>query len=101
MKGLKTIVLVTNQLHYLPKADYIVVLAGGKLVEQGTYDKLSRDLGNFSDLMKKFGFVGEEEKEEPKPEKAKKKPKGVQKEKTLIDGMLVTQEGKEAKTVSF
>ena len=37
----KTRVLVTNQLHVLPRTDYIYVLGeGGEIVEEGSYDDL-------------------------------------------------------------
>jgi ATP-binding cassette subfamily C (CFTR/MRP) protein 1 len=36
----KTRLLVTNQLHFLPRCDYVYVLNGGSIVEQGTYDSL-------------------------------------------------------------
>ena len=35
-----TRVLVTNALHFLPRCDYIYVIADGTIAEQGTYDDL-------------------------------------------------------------
>ncbi|KAJ3241024.1 Canalicular multispecific organic anion transporter 1 [Chytriomyces hyalinus] len=39
----KTRVLITHQLHVLPFADYIVVLDGGAVVEQGTFNQLTNE----------------------------------------------------------
>ncbi|KAL2913256.1 hypothetical protein HK105_207258 [Polyrhizophydium stewartii] len=36
----KTILLVTHQLHFLPQADRVVVMDGGRVVEQGRFDDL-------------------------------------------------------------
>lgn len=37
----RTVLLITNQLHFVPQADYVGVLKRGKLVEQGTFADLS------------------------------------------------------------
>ena len=36
----KTRLLVTNQLHFLPRCDHVYVLADGAVSEHGTYDEL-------------------------------------------------------------
>ncbi|KAJ3094460.1 hypothetical protein HDU97_008038, partial [Phlyctochytrium planicorne] len=38
----KTRVLITHQIHILPRVDHIVVVDGGKVVEEGTYQELMR-----------------------------------------------------------
>ena len=53
----KTIVLVTNALQYLPKADQVIVLGNNKMQEIGTYNSLMAKKGAFSELMKKHGIT--------------------------------------------
>mmetsp|Transcript_3016 Transcript_3016/g.5269 ORF Transcript_3016/g.5269 Transcript_3016/m.5269 type:complete len:1430 (+) Transcript_3016:168-4457(+) len=60
----KTRVLCTNQLHFLPQTDKIVVLKEGKITEQGSYQKLISNKGEFSVLMETFEGKEEEENEE-------------------------------------
>jgi ABC-type multidrug transport system fused ATPase/permease subunit len=38
----RTVLLITNQLHLVPDADYIAVVKAGSIVEQGTYPILAR-----------------------------------------------------------
>jgi ATP-binding cassette subfamily C (CFTR/MRP) protein 1 len=54
--GKATRVLVTNALQYLPKADRVVVLEGGKVAEVGTYDELMSKGLNFASLMAAHGI---------------------------------------------
>jgi ATP-binding cassette, subfamily C (CFTR/MRP), member 1 len=60
----KTRILVTHQLHVLPRADRILCMHQGKIVEQGTYDELISHGGDFSRLVEEYGGKEEEEKEE-------------------------------------
>ena len=68
----KTVILVTNALQYLPKADQIVVLGDGKMQEIGTYKSLMAKGLEFSKLMKAHGIDNDDgdkkEKGESKPE---------------------------------
>ncbi|KAJ8331738.1 hypothetical protein QVD99_001987 [Batrachochytrium dendrobatidis] len=57
----KTRILVTHQLHFLPKVDYIIVMSNGEIKEQGTYSKLMENDGEFSLLMKNYGGVDDVE----------------------------------------
>jgi hypothetical protein len=88
----KTRILVTHQLHVLPRADRIFCMHQGKIVEQGTYDELLSHGGDFARLVDEFGGKEEEKKEvedeveedgieEPEKE-AEKKP--LQKGKALM-----------------
>jgi ABC-type multidrug transport system fused ATPase/permease subunit len=52
LKG-KTILLVTHQLHFVPETDYVLSVANGKIVEQGTHTELMQQDGYFSKLMQK------------------------------------------------
>lgn len=40
----KTVVLVTNALQYLPRCDRIIVLKGGCVVADGTFDELQEQV---------------------------------------------------------
>ena len=60
----KTRVLVTHQLHVLPRADRIFCMHQGKIVEQGTYDELVTRGGAFARLIEEYGGKEEEKKEE-------------------------------------
>jgi len=68
----KTVILVTNALQYLPKADQVVVLGDGKMQEIGTYKSLMAKGLEFSKLMKAHGIDNDDgdkkEKGESKPE---------------------------------
>lgn len=58
----KTRILVTHQLHVLPRADRIFCMHQGKIVERGTYDELMSLGGDFARLVAEYG--GKEEKKE-------------------------------------
>jgi len=53
----KTRILVTHQLHILPKVDYIIYLNNGEIIEQGTFDELMGKSGEFSKLMYSYGEI--------------------------------------------
>lgn len=48
----KTRLLVTNQLHFLPRCDYIYVLHEGAIVEQGSYHELMQSGKRFVELIR-------------------------------------------------
>jgi len=67
----KTRILVTHQLHLLPKVDYIIVMKDGRIEEQGEYKELMQRNGELFKLMKAYGDretedsgIEEEEEEE-------------------------------------
>lgn len=60
LKG-KTRVLVTHQLHVLPRVDYVVVMDQGTITEQGTYKDLIAANGEFSRLVANYGGVSSSE----------------------------------------
>jgi ATP-binding cassette, subfamily C (CFTR/MRP), member 1 len=86
----KTRILVTHQLHVLPRADRIVCMSNGKIVEQGTYDELLARAGDFAKLVTEYGGKEEEEKEHEVDEEAieetnkNKAPKAERMGKTLM-----------------
>ncbi|KAF9973525.1 hypothetical protein BGZ73_003215 [Actinomortierella ambigua] len=57
----KTRVLVTHQLHVLPEVDYVVCMKNGEIVEQGTFQQLMDDQGEFAELMKAHGGMEDED----------------------------------------
>ncbi|DBB06529.1 TPA: hypothetical protein ACH3X1_012074 [Trebouxia sp. C0004] len=59
----KSRLLVTNQLQYLPHADKIIYVESGRVVGQGSYDKVSLIPG-FASLLKEFNSRAEQEKPE-------------------------------------
>ncbi|CAI9089674.1 OLC1v1024292C1 [Oldenlandia corymbosa var. corymbosa] len=55
----KTRVLVTNQLHFLPQVDKIILVSEGRIKEQGTFEELSRHGRLFQKLMENAGKMEE------------------------------------------
>ncbi|XP_024982352.1 ABC transporter C family member 12-like isoform X2 [Cynara cardunculus var. scolymus] len=51
----KTRVLVTNQLHFLPQVDKIILVSEGMIKEEGTFEELSQNGFLFRKLMEKVG----------------------------------------------
>ncbi|ESW20774.1 hypothetical protein PHAVU_005G013500 [Phaseolus vulgaris] len=51
----KTRVLVTNQLHFLPQVDKIILVSEGMIKEQGTFEELSKSGPLFQKLMENAG----------------------------------------------
>ncbi|KAK3754081.1 hypothetical protein RRG08_024158 [Elysia crispata] len=52
--GGKTRVLVTHGVHWLPMVDHIIVMAHGRISEEGTYDELMSQEGAFAEFLKEF-----------------------------------------------
>ncbi|XP_028090849.1 ABC transporter C family member 2-like isoform X7 [Camellia sinensis] len=55
----KTRVLVTNQLHFLPQVDKIILVSEGMVKEEGTFEELSRSGTLFKKLMENAGKMEE------------------------------------------
>lgn len=64
----KTRLLVTNQLQYLPKADKIIYIESGRVVGQGSFEKVSLIPG-FASLLNEFNSKAEQQ--DPEEEAAK------------------------------
>lgn len=60
----KTRILVTHHLDVLPKADHIILLQNGRILEQGTYADLLQTGEVFGQLIAEFGSLTKEEDEE-------------------------------------
>ncbi|KAK2632393.1 hypothetical protein EUGRSUZ_L01615 [Eucalyptus grandis] len=105
----KTRVLVTNQLHFLPQVDQIILVHEGMVKEEGTFEELSRNGVLFQKLLENAGKIKlqteEEEKttrpaansivnELPKDQSHAKKGKGGK-------SVLIKQEERETGVVSW
>jgi len=109
----KTRILVTHQLHVLPKVDYIIVMNNGRIEEQGEYDELMQKEGEFARLMHTYGGIDEtedeitERSEEESISKEVKKPKendtkkSEKKEEKKTGKTLMTKEERATGSVSF
>ncbi|KAG0325521.1 hypothetical protein BGZ99_000575 [Dissophora globulifera] len=53
--GKKTRVIATHQLHVLPDVDYVITMKHGRIVEQGTFQSLIANKGDFFKLMRQHG----------------------------------------------
>ncbi|KAL2917874.1 hypothetical protein HK105_202747 [Polyrhizophydium stewartii] len=60
----KTRILVTHQLHFLPRVDYVVVMSDGEIAEQGTFSELMAANGEFATLMRNYGGIGDSESDD-------------------------------------
>ena len=65
MLAKKARLLVTNQLQYLPQADKIIYVESGRVVGQGSYDKVSLIPG-FASLLNEFNSSTEQQNPEDK-----------------------------------
>lgn len=59
----KTRVLVTNQLHFLPQVDRIILVKEGTIAEDGTFEELSKNGALFKKLMENAGKMEGEMKD--------------------------------------
>ncbi|KAH9747851.1 ABC transporter C family member 2 [Citrus sinensis] len=62
----KTRILVTNQLHFLPHVDRIILVSEGMIKEEGTFEELSKHGRLFQKLMENAGKMEEMEEREEK-----------------------------------
>jgi ABC-type multidrug transport system fused ATPase/permease subunit len=71
----KTGFIVTNQLQFLSYADRVIMLKGGRIVEQGKFEDLMANGREFAALIKEFGvFEKDEDGEESSSEASRKAP---------------------------
>ncbi|WOK94771.1 ABC transporter C family member 2 [Canna indica] len=100
----KTRVLVTNQLHFLPNVDKIILVHEGMVKEEGTFEELSTSGILFQKLMENAGKMEEqaEEKQDGNTEISEKSSDNGEVIKTvdsLFKGEEKTNKGKEGKSV--
>ncbi|TPX30450.1 hypothetical protein SmJEL517_g06008 [Synchytrium microbalum] len=55
-----TRILVTHQLHFLHRADYVIVMKKGRIAERGSFSMLMEANGEFADMMRSYGGVEDE-----------------------------------------
>lgn len=55
-------ILVTHGLAHLPQCDMIVVMDGGRIVEQGSYSELIENHGVFADFLRTYANAESEGK---------------------------------------
>lgn len=92
--GKKTRILVTHHLEATPHADKIVVVANGKIVQQGSYQDLKSSEGIFKSLLDEYGNEQEEAAKAEPEEKDEKddKPKATDKKKGPGFKLLMDEE---------
>lgn len=70
----KTAFVITNQLQFLPAADSIVLLKGGKIAEAGSFEELQANGKEFAALVQEFGITNDnvaDDSEESSSERSK------------------------------
>ncbi|KAK1277387.1 ABC transporter C family member 2 [Acorus gramineus] len=82
----KTRVLVTNQLHFLPSVDRIVLVHEGMVKEEGTYEELSHNGVLFQKLMENAGKMEEHVEEDGEENQ------GQDTSKPAVNGESVTKD---------
>lgn len=85
---MKTRVLVTHALHFLPQVDYIYVMVDGKIIEKGTYADLVARGGTLARFMQDYG---NNENNEEKGESAEDAATEVKKQRTSGPGAAIMQ----------
>ncbi|KAM9997771.1 hypothetical protein ACTFIY_007409 [Dictyostelium cf. discoideum] len=106
----KTVILVANQLNYLPFADNTVVLKSGEIVERGTYHELINAKLEFASLLQEYGVDENAKGDDSDDDSADdddddddKKEEKVEKEKPKQsdqDGTLISEEETEQGAVA-
>lgn len=79
----KLVLLVTNQLQYLPYANNVIFLNDGEVIGDGTFTELLESSLAFKEQMHKYGVAGEK-KAEGKKQEEKKEVKTAEKSTTEI-----------------
>ncbi|XP_058071596.1 ABC transporter C family member 2-like [Magnolia sinica] len=84
----KTRVLVTNQLHFLPHVDKIILVHEGMVKEEGTFDELTNSGALFQRLMENAGKLEEQEEEKEVGEN-----NGPMTQKRVVNGEPIKEDG--------
>ncbi|KAJ3067917.1 hypothetical protein HDU98_008890 [Podochytrium sp. JEL0797] len=88
----KTRILVTHQLHFLSRADHIVVMRDGEIAEQGSYQDLVANGGEFASLIEVYGSL--DDHEEKGHESQETKDANLVVEKMALDKMESAMDSK-------
>ncbi|GKV41419.1 hypothetical protein SLEP1_g48956 [Rubroshorea leprosula] len=75
----KTRILITNQLHFLPHVDQIILVSEGMVKEEGTFEELSKNGKLFQKMMENAGKM-EEMDEQGKENEEKNSDEKISKE---------------------
>ncbi|VAH36683.1 unnamed protein product [Triticum turgidum subsp. durum] len=95
----KTRVLVTNQLHFLPYVDKILLIHDGVVKEEGTFDELSNTGEQFKKLMENAGKMEEQTEEKQDENKSQDDIKHTENGDVVIaDGGLQKSQDSSSKT---
>lgn len=94
----KTVLLVTNQLQFVPDAKYVIFMNEGKIHEQGTYEELMNQNGPFSQMMSEAQV--EEEDSQQNEEFYKKQIDDKRQLKKTDSHVSYVEEQKETKIIT-
>jgi ABC-type multidrug transport system fused ATPase/permease subunit len=110
-KELKTVLLITNQLHFIPNADMIIVMKKGKIAEQGPFKQLMTSKGEFSKLARDQGLSSKLKPSTPsitsetqiklKERKITKDQAVIRDVKNMEKGKLISEEEMERGAISL
>ncbi|KAJ6893401.1 ABC transporter C family member 12-like isoform X4 [Populus alba x Populus x berolinensis] len=97
----KTRVLVTNQLHFLPQVEKIILLSEGMIKEEGTFEELFKNSELFQKLMENAGKMEEQVKEKENSDNLDHKSSKAEAnwENELPQKAGSTMKGKEGKSI--
>lgn len=62
--ALQTRLLVTHGISYLPQADVVIVMNGGKISEMGSYQELQARQGAFAEFLRTYASAEQEHNEQ-------------------------------------
>ncbi|KAJ3331898.1 hypothetical protein HDU76_001930 [Blyttiomyces sp. JEL0837] len=89
----KTRILVTHQLHFLSRCDWVVLVQDGEVLEQGTFAELMAKEGELSRLMIAYGGEdgGKGSEEGDDEEEVKKSEKGRHRKEIVVEDSSVVR----------
>ncbi|KAK2944354.1 Multidrug resistance-associated protein [Blattamonas nauphoetae] len=86
LKG-KTVILMTNQLQFLDRADKVICLENGRIIAQGTYSEIREQGVNFDEFI-----IKSDKKAEKKKQKAKEAKKEEETDENNAKQILTEEE---------